>query len=112
MKLSKGMGSSETFCAEALGWIILGSLLWFYINACFCTVFLGRRELLPANGDEEIREVRCEFRSVRTYMGIRLRLARTFPPVRIALKLDQGYPPVCSISYSVFQYVLRFALAT
>jgi voltage-gated sodium channel len=49
---------------QALGWIILGSLLWFYINACFCTVFLGRRELLPANGDEEIREIRERFETV------------------------------------------------
>jgi len=49
---------------QALGWIILGSLLWFYINACFCSVFLGRRDLLPANGDEEIREIRERFETV------------------------------------------------
>jgi len=39
--------SSFMASMSALGWIAAFTGLWFYICACTCTVFLGRKEMLP-----------------------------------------------------------------
>jgi hypothetical protein len=51
---------------SALFWIALGAFTWFYINACICTVFLGRREVLGAQGspDPDVAEIRDRFKDV------------------------------------------------
>lgn len=49
---------------QALGWIALLAVLWFYISACIATVFIGRRDFLPSEDQEEIRELRVKFSSI------------------------------------------------
>jgi len=49
---------------KALFWIALLALLWFYVCACIGAVFIGRREFLPAEEEEAIRELRHKFSTI------------------------------------------------
>mmetsp|Transcript_31337 Transcript_31337/g.89961 ORF Transcript_31337/g.89961 Transcript_31337/m.89961 type:complete len:480 (+) Transcript_31337:83-1522(+) len=49
---------------KALLWIFVLLLLWFYLSGCFATVFVGRRELLPDEDHNEIRDLRSKFASI------------------------------------------------
>lgn len=49
---------------QALGWILLLALIWFYICACLATVFIGRRERLPSEDKEAIQELREKFSTI------------------------------------------------
>jgi len=49
---------------QALGWIMALMLIWFYLVACFCTVFIGRREWLPSEDKEAIRDIREKFANI------------------------------------------------
>lgn len=58
------LARSFLYSVQALGWIVAAAMLWFYLCACFCTVFLGRRDFMPAAGDEDVQEVRARFSTV------------------------------------------------
>lgn len=51
---------------QALSWILVGLVLWFYLSACFATLFIGRRHFLHVGGEEAeaIHEVREKFSSI------------------------------------------------
>jgi len=49
---------------KALYWIFLLLLLWFYLSGCFATVFIGRRELLPSEDHDEVKELRLRFATI------------------------------------------------
>lgn len=49
---------------KALSWIFVLLTLWFYLSGCFATVFLGRRELLPSEDHDEIRDLRTKFATI------------------------------------------------
>lgn len=46
---------------SALSLVILFTGLWFYICACVCTVFLGRKEMLPDSATSQAAEERARF---------------------------------------------------
>lgn len=56
------LASSFFSSLQALGWIMAGTGLWFYLCACICTIFLGRQEI-PGESDD-IKEVRERFGSI------------------------------------------------
>lgn len=49
---------------RALGWIFVLLLLWFYLAACFTTVFIGRRESLPNESQQEVEALRNKFSTI------------------------------------------------
>jgi len=49
---------------RALGWIFVLLLLWFYLAACFTTIFLGRREYLPNENQQEVEALRQKFSTI------------------------------------------------
>lgn len=49
---------------QALFWIAVLALLWFFLCACIATVFIGRREFLPSEDREDLRELRAKFSSI------------------------------------------------
>eukprot|EP00416_Gambierdiscus_australes_P038530 CAMPEP_0171110136 /NCGR_PEP_ID=MMETSP0766_2-20121228/71182_1 /TAXON_ID=439317 /ORGANISM="Gambierdiscus australes, Strain CAWD 149" /LENGTH=480 /DNA_ID=CAMNT_0011571973 /DNA_START=19 /DNA_END=1461 /DNA_ORIENTATION=- len=49
---------------QALFWIFVLLLLWFYISACFATIFIGRRAMLPSEDHVEVGELRQKFATI------------------------------------------------
>lgn len=53
---------------QALLWISVMAIMWFYLCACAATVFIGRREWLPTEANpeepEDIRDVRESFSTI------------------------------------------------
>lgn len=49
---------------QAIFWIVFLSFMWFYLMACIATVFIGRRDQLPSEDQEEIRELRDRFSNI------------------------------------------------
>lgn len=48
---------------SALGWIVMLMALWFYICACICVVFMGRKQWLP-DSIPQAQELRTKFDSI------------------------------------------------
>merc|ERR1719311_724807 len=49
---------------KALFWILVLLIIWFYMCACVATIFIGRREFLPSEDQEAIKELREKFSSI------------------------------------------------
>lgn len=49
---------------QALSWILVLMILWFYVAACFTTLFIGKRKFEFSEEAEEIQEVRAKFSSI------------------------------------------------
>lgn len=54
---------------QALSWILMLAIIWFFLAACVATVFIGRKDWLPNVEDdgvdrETIQEVRSRFSSI------------------------------------------------
>jgi len=56
--------SSFAGSVSALVWIAMLMGLWFYICACVCTTFVGRREFLPNEGTPGAKELRGRFADI------------------------------------------------
>lgn len=56
--------SSFAGSVSALVWIAMLLGLWFFICACVCTIFVGRREFLPNEGTPGAGELRARFASI------------------------------------------------
>jgi len=48
----------------ALGWIFVLLLLWFYLSACITTIFIGRREGMKDENQEEVHALRAKFKTI------------------------------------------------
>mmetsp|Transcript_101726 Transcript_101726/g.217819 ORF Transcript_101726/g.217819 Transcript_101726/m.217819 type:complete len:519 (-) Transcript_101726:79-1635(-) len=49
---------------RALGWIFVLLLLWFYLSACITTIFIGRREGMANENQEEVSALRAKFKTI------------------------------------------------
>lgn len=49
---------------SALGWIVLLMGLWFYICACVCTVFMGRKQWMSDKATPQAGELRTAFANI------------------------------------------------
>lgn len=49
---------------SALLWIAVFTVIWFYVSAIICVVFVGQERWLPDGGVEGAKEIREKFRSI------------------------------------------------
>jgi len=94
---------------SALGWIVLLMALWFYICACVCTVFMGRRQWLPNSSSPQAQELRKSFDNIPISMYTLFEVM-TLEGWTDVVRPLLGSRPVMIIFFMFFVFVTAFFL--
>jgi voltage-gated sodium channel len=94
---------------SALGWIVLLMALWFYICACVCTVFMGRKQWLPDSTNPKAGELRKSFDNIPISMYTLFEVM-TLEGWTDVVRPLLGTRPVMIVFFMFFVFVTAFFL--
>merc|ERR1719161_2736667 len=94
---------------SALGWIVLLMGLWFYICACICTVFMGRKQWLPNSSTPQAGELRTKFDNIPISMYTLFEVM-TLEGWTDVVRPLLGSRPVMIVFFMFFVFVSAFFL--
>jgi len=94
---------------SALGWIVLLMALWFYICACVCTVFMGRKQWIPENASQQEQDLRKNFDNIPISMYTLFEVM-TLEGWTDVVRPLLGSRPVMIVFFMFFVFVSAFFL--